>query len=285
MVGRGYAGRLQPAFTETCPVRMFGTRQGRPGDPGTGARMWVHLALGALLALLLVPALAGTLSKADVQALFPTPLLVGERSADLPAWPIFERHATGLALQAHVFETIDLEPVAGYGGKPVNLLVVLDRDGSLRSVRLLSHAEPMFTSPRGTATLAEFAQQYQGLTPEHTVHVLGPRAERRVSESTATLHGVLTGTVSAMAIDKAVLESAARVARARAGGPAAAAAAPGPDDRYTRSGWTALAATGLVQPWRLDNRQVQAGFQNSPAAWRDPAGMAWPEGPARGLTA
>jgi len=252
----------------------------------TGARRpaLALLLAGLLLGLLAAPpAVAGSLSKADIQALFPLPLVVGERSAQLPAWPLFRRNGGSLVLQGHVFETIDLEPVAGYGGKPVNLLVELDVDGSLRQVRLLSHAEPLFTSAKGTATLTEFARQYEGLTLDHQVQVMGPRAERRQTDTMAALHGVLTGTVSAMAIDKAVLESAAQVARARlqpAGGAAAARASSGPNDRYTRSGWAALASAGLVQPWQLSNRQVQAAFKDSPAALRDPAGMAWPDGPA-----
>lgn len=240
---------------------------------------WALLLLVSLLAGLM-PAAAGTLTRADVVALFPPPLVVGERPADLPAWPIFQRGATGLQLQAHAFETIDLEPVAGYGGRPVNLLVVLDAAGRFQQVRLLSHAEPLFKSPAGTATLAAFAQQYEGITLDHQVVLLSPRAERRVSDTTAGLHGVLTGTVSALAIDKAVLESAARVARARAGGAATDADSSGPDDRYTRSGWTALAAAGLVQHWRMPNRQVQALFQGGPAAARDPAALAWADGPA-----
>lgn len=239
---------------------------------------WMLLLAGLLAGL--GPAAAGTLTRAGVQALFPPPLVVGERSADLPAWPIFQRTGAGLQLQAHAFETIDLEPVAGYGGRPVNLLVVLDAAGRFQQVRLIGHAEPLFTSPAGTATLATFAQQYEGLTLDHQVVLLSPRAERRVSDTTAGLHGVLTGTVSALAIDKAVLESAARVARARAGGASASAGSDGPDDRYSRSGWTALAAAGLVQPWRLTNRQVQALFQGGPAAARDPAALAWADGPA-----
>ena len=236
-----------------------------------------------LAALNILPKHTNSLSKADMQALFAPPLVVGERSANLPAWPVFRRNGADLVLQAHVFETIDLEPVAGYGGKPVNLLVELGIDGSLRRVRLLSHSEPLFSSAKGTATLAAFAQQYEGLTLDHQVQVLGPRAERRQTDTMAALHGVLTGTVSAMAIDKAVLESAAQVARARvqaAGGAVAARASGGPNDRYTRSGWNALAGAGLVQAWKLSNRQVQAAFKDSPAALRDPAGMAWPDGPA-----
>ena len=188
--------------------------------------------LAVVLATLLAPlglAHAGTLARADVAALFPPPLVVGERSADLPAWPVFRRDGGALVLQAHVFETIDLEPVAGYGGRPVNLLVVLDHEGRFQQVRLLSHSEPLFTSVQGTAALTGFARQYEGITLDHQVLLLSPQAERRISDTTAALHGVLTGTVSALAIDKAVLESAARVARARAGVGAGSTAAAGPD--------------------------------------------------------
>ncbi|MDO9285145.1 MAG: 4Fe-4S binding protein [Aquabacterium sp.] len=249
-----------------------------------GAGDWlVLLMLGVLPGL---PAHAGSLGRAEVQALFPPPLVVGERPADLPAWPIFRRSGATLELQAHVFETIDLEPVAGYGGKPINLLVVMDRDGRFSEVRLLSHDEPLFKSAKGTAALSQFAQQYRGLTVEHDIQVLGPRAERTQTETSAALHGVLTGTVSALAIDRAVLESAAQVAHARAhaqsaqAGRAATPLPRGPNDRYRKSGWSELAGARLVQPWRLSNRQVQALFKDGPAAWRDPAGMGWPDGPA-----
>ena len=117
--------------------------------------------LAGWLGLLGLPALAGTLDRAALQAVLLPPLVLGERSPGLPAWPVFRREGAGLTLQGHVFETIDLEPVAGYGGRPVNLLVLLDRDGVFLDVRLLSHAEPMFTSTQGTAVLAAFAQQYK----------------------------------------------------------------------------------------------------------------------------
>lgn len=203
---------------------------------------------------------AGELDRAAVEAMFPPPLVVGEKGAELPVWPVYRRAGAALELQAQVFETVDLEPVAGYGGKPTNLLVVMDRDGSFREVRLLSHAEPIFKSPKGTATLAAFAAQYQGLTLNHDIQVLGPKAQRVQTETTATLHGVLAGTVSAMAIDRTLLESAAQVAQARAREGKAAAAPPrGPNDRYRKSGWNALAAAKLVQPWKLANREVEIG--------------------------
>ncbi len=232
---------------------------------------------------LAAPAAAGTLGRAELQALLPPPLLLGERSASLPAWPVFRQEGGALALQGHVFETIDLEPVAGYGGRPVNLLVLLDRDGGFLDVRLLSHAEPLFTSTQGTAVLAAFAQQYRGLSLQHDIHVLSASAERQVSDTSARLHGVLAGTVSALAIDRAVLESAAQLAHLRARADAGEATTPlprGPNDRYRKTGWNELVRLGLVQPWRVSNKQVQGAFDNGPAAWRDPGGRSWPDGPA-----
>ncbi len=110
-----------------------------------------------------------------------------------------------------------------------------------------------------------------------------PTPSASQTDTTARLHGVLTGTVSALAIDRAVLESAAQLAHLRAQADAGQAALPlarSANDRYRKTGWNELVRLGLVQPWRLSNRQVQAAFDNGPAAWRDPGGRSWPDGPA-----
>ena len=223
---------------------------------------------------------AGTLKKADVEAMFPSPQLVGEQLAHLPVWPIFTLTGQGVVLQHHVFETVDLEPVAGYGGKPINVLVVLDRDGAFVQARLLSHMEPIFRSAEGTATLARFAEQYQGLTVQHQIQVLGPKAQRVVTPTTATLHGIVAGTVTANAIDRSVLEAAAQVAQAHADPAAAArqraAGTSGADDRYQRTGFNGLVTAGLVQPWRVDNRALEAGFAQGPGARLDAEGLIRP---------
>lgn len=219
------------------------------------------------------PARAGVLTRTQVEALFPAPLIVGDLYASLPVWPIFERRRGGLpVLVAQAFETIDIEPVGGYSGKPINLLVVVDRDGTFRDVKLLGHAEPIFRSPKGNATLGAFAEQYQGLTLSHSVQLGSPKAQRSVSETTALLHGVTTGTVSALAIDRSIMESAARVAAARLADPNALtlpAEGRGPDDRYTRRGWNELVGAGLLQHLGLTNRELEARFAGTPAAGRD----------------
>jgi NosR/NirI family transcriptional regulator, nitrous oxide reductase regulator len=242
------------------------------------------LTLALALTLLAPPAQAGTLTKADVEALFPPPQLVGEKLAHLPVWPVFVRTGQGPVLQNHVFETVDLEPVAGYGGKPVNLLVVMDRDGAFVMTRLLSHTEPIFRSDEGTALLTRFGQQYQGLSVNHHIQVLGYKAQRVVTPTNATLHGIVAGTVTAMAIDRSIMEAAAQVAQAHADPALARGAAntpdSGPDDRYSRTGFNGLVAARLVQNWATENRALESQFSSTPGSGRDAEGLIRPQNAA-----
>ena len=247
-------------------------------------RRWLRTGIALLLGTGLLPfAAAGTLGRAEVQAMFPPPLLVGEKLAHVPVWPIFRRAGATPEIQSYVFETVDLEPVAGYGGKPLNLLVVMDRDGHFVQTRLLAHAEPIFRSAQGTAVLQTFAAQYQGLSVQHEVQVLTPKAQRQVTPTRATLHGIVAGTVTALAIDRSLMESAAQVAQAVAQAAAqGAAAAPaattgGPDDRYQRTGWNGLVAAGLVQAWSVAQGEVETRFRGSAGAGRDAEGMIRPQ--------
>ena len=227
------------------------------------------------------PGQAGVLTREKLVELFPAPLIVGERYAALPVWPIFQSGPAGPVALAHAFETADIEPVSGYGGKPLNLLVVVDRDGKFLDVRLLGHTEPIFMSPKGTATLNAFAEQYKALSLNHSIQILSPKAQRVQTDSTATLHGVTAGTVSALAIDKSIMEAAAQVAQARLDDPnprRTAAPPRGPNDRYERTGWNALVTSRLIQNFTLTNREVEARFRGTPAAGGDAEGTLRPDG-------
>ena len=252
---------------------------------------WIGRSIFAVLVFfgLVLPALAGVLTREQLAQRFPPPLLVGEQHAALPVWPVFQAGPKGPELVAQAFETADIEPVSGYGGKPLNLLVVVDREGKFLDVALLVHNEPIFMSAKGTATLNEFAEQYKGLTLDHEVQVLSPKAQRSQTDKVATLHGVTAGTVSALAIDKSIMEAAAQVAQARlqAGlqaqpgapnAPRKAAAPRGANDRYERTGWNALVAARLVQNMAHSNREIEARFKGSASAGTDAEGTLRPEG-------
>ncbi|MEQ1683900.1 MAG: 4Fe-4S binding protein [Burkholderiaceae bacterium] len=242
---------------------------------------WVLLL--ALLALCGLPqhSRAGTMTRATLEPLFPAPLMVGEKSPALAAWPIFRREAAGPQLVGHVFETVDLEPTAGYGGKPINLLVAIDVQGNFLDVRLLAQREPIFQSDKGNAQLGAFAAQYKGLSVRHDVQVGSAKGATLRTDSRAIINGVTAGTVTALAIDRSIMQSASRVALARLDDPQAGSttsAARG--ERFLPSGWNELAKAGLVRRIEHSNRELETRFAGTAGAGRDVVAMLQPQGVA-----
>jgi NosR/NirI family transcriptional regulator, nitrous oxide reductase regulator len=225
---------------------------------------------------------AAVLSKAQLQQQFGESYLVGEKLTALPVWPVFHRSQISKIrneLYAYAFETIDIEPVAGYGGKPINILVVMTPAGKFLDVRLLKQHEPIFQSPAANALLAGFAEQYIDLTVQHTIQVLTPKAKRVADDQKATLHGVTAGTVSVTAMDRTIMEAAAQVAYAKLDDPNAkreTALPRGGDDHYERMGWNQLVAAKLIQPISFSNKEVAQKFADTSVAGLDAEGMIRP---------
>jgi NosR/NirI family transcriptional regulator, nitrous oxide reductase regulator len=240
-------------------------------------RAWLFVV--CIFSLLPHAAEAGTLTRAQLQQQLGDSVTVGEQLTALPVWPVFHKNQTAEgrnALYAYVFETIDIEPVAGYGGKPINILVVMNAAGKFLDVRLLSHNEPIFQEASRNKLLVDFAAQYIDLTIAHQIQVLTPKATRVYDDQKATLHGVSAGTVSAMAMDRTVMEAAAQVAYARLLDPATnttaktkSAQPKGPDDQFDRMGFNELIVAKLVQPFSRSNREVQARFNGTPGEGQD----------------
>jgi NosR/NirI family transcriptional regulator, nitrous oxide reductase regulator len=225
---------------------------------------------------------AAVLTKAQLQAQFGESYLVGEKLTILPVWPIFHRNQISRVrneIYAYAFETVDIEPVAGYGGKPINILVVMNPTGKFLDVRLLKQHEPIFQSPAANALLAGFAEQYKDLTVQHSIQVLTPKAQRVVDDQKATLHGVTAGTVSVTAMDRTIMEAAAQVAYAKLDDPNAkreTALPRGGDDRYERMGWNQLVAAKLIQPISISNKEIEKRFADTAVAGLDAEGMIRP---------
>ena len=244
------------------------------------------LALLGVLALCGMPqaSVAGTMTRASLEPLFPAPLMVGDKSPALAAWPIFRREAGGPQLVGHVFETVDLEPTAGYGGKPINLLVAIDVQGNYLDVRLLSQREPIFQSEKGQAQLAAFAAQYKGLSVHHDVQVGSAKAAPLRTDRRAVVHGVTAGTVSALAIDRSIMQSASRVALAQLDDPLGANVRAAPSavrgERFVPNGWNELSKAGLVRRIERSNRELENRFAGTAGAGRDAVAMLQPQGVA-----
>ncbi len=179
----------------------------------------LRMLLALLLASLCMPALAGALWKQDIERLVGGDYVVGEIQSDLPVWPLYLPNPSNPdakpELKAYAFETYELTTVRGYSGKAINLLVVMDLNGSFLSVQLLEQKEPLFVRDDEAARLHIYTRQHNGLSLRHTIEVGKANDAPSRSEQAAHLRGIHTGTITAKAITRTILSAAANVALAR----------------------------------------------------------------------
>ena len=110
----------------------------------------------------LQPAQAALLTRDDVDKLLDGQFIVGEVQPDIPVYPLFAKGSdTGgkPELKGYAFESLDFEPVRGYSGKPIDVLVAMDLTGAFIDLRLVEHKEPFFNNPTGTKRLGVFTAQ------------------------------------------------------------------------------------------------------------------------------
>lgn len=240
------------------------------------AAVWLLLAW-----LAAAPAAAGALTREALVRYFPAPLMVGEKDAALPVWPLLRQNATATELVGYAFESVDFAPVPGFTGVPINLLVAIDPKGRFLDVRVVSHHEPVFLEGLGEAPMAGFASQYQGLSLSQSIAIdSAPRAGPKQDGNVVHIDGVAKATASVRIINQSVLSSALKVARARLG----FAGAADPDriarlkpDVFESLSLDQLREQGMVRHVTLTNRQVEQAFAGSDAAGIDAEALARPD--------
>ena len=228
----------------------------------------VLAALGLFLLNALQPAQAALLTRDDIDKLLDGQFIVGEMQADMPVYPLFAKSGDAGGkpeLKGYAFESLDFEPVRGYSGKPIDVLVAMDLTGAFIDLRLVDHKEPFFNNPTGTKRLGVFTAQYTDLTLQHTVRIHDYRSQTRRDDQSADLQGVSHGTVTTKAIDRSIFGSAAKVAVAKLDASIAASAAA--RRRSTREsfqplGWDDLLWRGMVQTTIITPADIRKAYSN-----------------------
>lgn len=253
----------------------------------------LRLVRWCLIALLLpTAAMAVTLKKTDVDNYLSNQYQIGEINPSVPVWPLFSRDPVAEdqkpRLVGYAFESIDFEPVRGYGGKPINILVAIDTEGKFLLSRLIDHREPLFRSEAGIAKLTDFANQYVGITVRHETHILDFRARTSFDEKRATFHGVQAGTVTVKAMDRTIMQSAASVARAHLEA-ASKGSILGEGDAVSLTrgdllkqdirplSWDQLLSRRMVEPMTLTRGQIEKAFAGTRAAGADKTAASNPD--------
>ncbi|TQK00131.1 transcriptional regulator of nitric oxide reductase [Herbaspirillum sp. SJZ107] len=242
---------------------------------------WLICPVVCLALLCGLPAQAGVLDKAALAQRFPPPLTVGDKVAEVPAWPLFKQNGTMTELVGYAFESIDLAPVPGFAGVPVNLLVVIDPKGTFLEVAVLSQHEPVFLEGLGEAPLRQFVSQYRGLSLGQNIDVGGAHSPGGAGNDAGRAHldGVSKATASVRIINQSILSAALKVARARLG--FAGDRDPGRlarirSDLFRPMPLPQLLDAGLVHHVRVLNRDVERLFAGSEGAGLDPEALAQP---------
>jgi transcriptional regulator of nitric oxide reductase len=239
--------------------------------------------LAGVLALVLgaSPSQAGVLTRAELARRFPAPLMVGERDTELPVWPLFRQNATATELVGYVFESIDLAPIPGFSGVPLNLMVAIDPKGTFMGVEVLSHHEPVFLDGLGEAPLYQFVKQYKELSLKQNISIeTGSRRARHPDVAHAYIDGVSKATASVRIINQSVLASALKVSRGKlgfGGGRDPDQIARVRQDVFEPMDLPRMMREGLVRRLRVGNREAERLFSGSAGAGLDAEALAHPD--------
>jgi NosR/NirI family nitrous oxide reductase transcriptional regulator len=233
------------------------------------------LRLFLLCVLLALPARAQVLSPQEMLAYVPPPFGLGAALNDKGLYRVVN---SGGAPAGFVFTTQPYAPLPGFAGAPVNALVVLDRDGTFVTVRLVHHNEPIFISGMGEAPFLAFFEQYAGKSIWSPMRIGTPYGGADAGSSLIHLDGITKATASVRIAHESIMAAAHAVAREHMQGRVAAPAArpdPEHDEALT---WADLVDQGLASHLRVSNAEINAAFQGTRWAYADPEAQADPDG-------
>ncbi len=241
---------------------------------------WRTWWLAVVLVWSCASASAGEMTHARMVQRYPPPFIVGSKDSEIPVWPIFQQNATENKLVAYAFESVDLAPIPGFSGVPVNLLVLLDPSGGFMDVQLVSQHEPVFLDGLGEGALVAFLQQYKNLSLKQNIRIWTGSA-KTASGASVQIDGVSKATASVRIINQSILSAALKVARKKLGyaegrdPELVAHVLPGVLETHTLAG---LLDSGLVQHLQLRNRDVERAFVGTPGTGLDADATAQPDG-------
>lgn len=162
----------------------------------------------------------------------------------------------GDKLLGHVYLNSQFVDANGYSGKPIQILVGLDPEGTIVGVKVVAHSEPIVLIGIPEHKVVTYLQSFVGYNPIKAT---------AANESPPHPDIVSGATVTVLVMGESVVRSAVRVARALNAGTAPANAAPAQvrvidTQAGSISDWGALAKEGTVRHMHLNVGQVNKAF-------------------------
>jgi len=229
-----------------------------------------------LFLFLATPLFATPLTREALEPMIVAPYALGQPVNDKGVWTLLN---SGGGEAGYVFETGELAPLPGFSGAPIDMLVMLDREGRFIDVRLISQNEPIFVSGLGEAPFRAFLEQYRGHSISEPLVVGTPYGSQGAGSDLVYLDGVTKATASVRIAHESILAATLAVAREKMQG-VSAGPPPRPDPGHDEAlDWKTAFDQGLVRHLVVSNAQEDAAFAGTKWADDDPEAKAQPEAP------
>ena len=158
---------------------------------------------------------AEPVSKERIQSEVIAPYSLGEKTETDGVWELL--NGSG-ARGGYVIESEYITPLPGFSGAPINLIILIDLDGTIIDVKLLNHNEPIFVSGLGEAPFRTFIEQYRGHSINSAITVGSSYGKNSSGGSLIYFDGVTKATASVRIAHESILSAAREVAKSMLNG-------------------------------------------------------------------
>jgi NosR/NirI family nitrous oxide reductase transcriptional regulator len=192
----------------------------------------------------------------ELRKVFPQATAFGDIEGTPPAAAI---RRNGKVI-GYAFETAMVAPIPAYSGKPINVLVAIGSDGSIRHTRVLYQDEPILLVGIPVQKLYDFVARYIGHRVDDHIVVGGGGDAGSVN-----IDAISGATVTAMVANDTIMDSALEVAASRklisgdlaTGKPAARVRS----DYFRPADWATLVHDGSIARLFLTRQEVADAFK------------------------
>lgn len=148
----------------------------------------------------------------ELQLLFPEASHIEQEDKSLSIIPVYQLGN----LAGYAFQTGEIFPVRGYGGKPINIMIGLSPKGRYTGFVVIDHYEPIFVKGDGPQKLERYMAQLMSVDASNNIYIRGDnQKELQGSGKSTYIDGITNATVTTNAINKTITKSARAVARAK----------------------------------------------------------------------
>lgn len=221
--------------------------------------MWVAL-LACLTLLLLAtsaaaqstPRLGGYLDQVDPAAVVPGADGFGAPEGAPPMVPVLRQGEVA----GYAYLTSDVVNTSGYSGKPIDVMVGLDTDGTIVGAELLEHHEPIVLIGIPESRIDDYMAGLVGFNP---------LTAAAAGEAPPDVDIVSGATVTVLVIGDAILRSAARMGRRIVGSaePVDVSRRVVDPEAGDMSDWTTLLGNGAIRRLSISAEDVNRAFEQS----------------------